>query len=116
MLFATQSGVEIELELVEGEIAELPAPVQQRLPYVQRQGNAFNTQIAFGQRGTHVTHFQLRAEGFPTSLHKVDLHRHAGEAFDLGQQLRAVVVQFRQRQTQPADQQRHDDNQTGACS
>ncbi|MNL39213.1 hypothetical protein D3C87_1614780 [compost metagenome] len=116
VLIAAQRGVKIELELVKGKIAELPAQMQQRLPHVQRQGHAFNLQIAFGQRGAHVAHFKLWAKSFPTALDEIDLYGHAGEAFNLCQQLRAIVVQFRQRQTQPADQQRHDDNQSGACS
>ena len=78
LTIAAQRGVQIEAELIEGQIAELPAPVQQRLPHVQRQRHAFDMHIAFGQRNAQVAHFKLWAERFPTALQEIHLHRHTG--------------------------------------
>ncbi|MNC54482.1 hypothetical protein D3C75_1039680 [compost metagenome] len=89
--------------------------MQQGLPHVQRQRDPLDLDSAFWQGQTDVAGFQRWAKGFPTALDIVGFDGHPGDRLHLLQQLRAIVVKLRQHQTQPADQQRHNNYQNGAC-
>ena len=56
----------MDFQLPEGEVAELPAHVQQTLPDIQRQSDPFNRELAavFQTRGD-IAHVERRAKVFP---------------------------------------------------
>ncbi len=85
-----------KLKLIKGEIAKLPAQMQQALPDVQRQGHAFDFEVAaIFQAGVDIPHIERRAKILPAGAYLADVHRHAGGGFDFCQQLRTPAVQMR---------------------
>ena len=85
-----------ELELIKGEIAKLPAQMQQALPDVQRQGHAFDFQVAaIFQAGVDIPDIERRAKILPVSANLAYVHRHAGGGLNFSQQLRTPAVQMR---------------------
>ncbi|MNP54527.1 hypothetical protein D3C76_1490880 [compost metagenome] len=102
--------------MIKGEIAKLPAQVQQALPHVQRQGHAFDFQMAaVFQLRVDVAHFKSRAEILPARVELAGRDGHAGRGFDLLQHLRAPGVQMRQYEAQPAYEQRDNHDQRCPC-
>jgi hypothetical protein len=60
---ARQRRIGQKLELIKGEIAKLPAQMQQALPDVQRQGHAFDFQVAaIFQAGIDIPDIERRAK------------------------------------------------------
>ena len=107
-----QRAVAVEMQLPESEVAELPAPVQQGLPDVERQIDAGDGQLAvFLQIDAEIPDLQSGAKILPLSLQLTGVNRHAGAIRDELQKVIAIAVEMRHHQTQPADQQRdnHDD-------
>ena len=103
--------VAVEAQLPEGEIAKLPAPVKQRLPDIQRQRDARDVELAVRLHiDAQIADLQSRPEGFPTAAQRVGSHADPAGARHRRQNFAAVGVEVRHRQTQPADQQRHDHN------
>ena len=93
---AGQRRIGQELELIKGEIAKLPAQMQQALPDVQRQGHAFDFQVAaIFEAGVYIPDIERRAKILPVSANLAYVHRHAGGGFDFSQQLRTPAVQMR---------------------
>ncbi|MND86383.1 hypothetical protein D3C80_783460 [compost metagenome] len=105
-----------KLELIKGEIAKLPAHVQQTLPDIQRQGDTFDFKIAaVWQRGVDIARIQRRAKILPVRAELADIYRNAGGTFYFCQHLRAPAVQMRQNEAQPAHEQRHNDDKRCPC-
>ena len=65
LVVSAQRTVEIQLHIVESEIAELPAQMQHRLPDVQRHGDTLNLQVGIRQRDLQAADLHNRAKGFP---------------------------------------------------
>ena len=66
ILTARQRRIGQKLKLVKGEIAKLPAQMQQALPDVQRQGHAFDFQMAaIFQAGIDIPDVERRAKILP---------------------------------------------------
>ena len=92
-----QRRIGLELELPEGEIAKLPAQMQQALPDIQRQRYAFNFQMAaVFQAGIDIPRIERWTEVLPARTDLTYVHRHAGGGFDFRQHLRAPAIQMRQ--------------------
>ena len=89
-------GIGQKLELIKGEIAKLPAQMQQTLPDIERQGHAFDFEVAaIFQAGINIPGIERRAKVLPAGAYLADVHRHAGGGFDFCQQLRTPAVQMR---------------------
>jgi hypothetical protein len=62
-IIGLNGGIGMNLQLPEGEIAKLPAHMQQALPDVQRQGDAFNRKLAaIIQAGLNIADIKRRAK------------------------------------------------------
>ncbi|MNP71866.1 hypothetical protein D3C76_1683130 [compost metagenome] len=70
--------------------------MQQTLPDIQRQGHAFNFEVAaVFQGGIDIAHIQRRAEVLPVCAQLADINGNAGCAFYFCQHLRAPAVEMR---------------------
>ncbi len=59
-------GIGMNLQLPEGQIAKLPAHMQQALPDVERQGDAFSGKLAaIIQAGLNIADIKRRAKSLP---------------------------------------------------
>ena len=113
---ALQRRVGHQLKLPEGEIAKLPAQMQQALPDIQRQGDAFDFKMAaIFQAGADIPRIKRRAKVLPACLDMAHVHRQTGGRFDFCQDLRPPAVQMRQGETQPAHEQRDNHDQRCPC-
>ncbi len=93
---AAQRGISQKLELIKGEVAKLPAQMQQALPDIQRQGDAFDFKIAaIFQAGIDIACIKRRAKILPARADLAHVHRYTGGGFDFCQYLRTPAVQVR---------------------
>ena len=99
------------LKLVKGEIAKLPAKMEQALPDIQRDRDAPDGNVAaVAELRADITHVERRAECLPGGVNMARLYGNAGRAGDFLQQRRAPGVEMWQREAQSTHHQCDDNN------
>ena len=85
-----------QLQLPEGEIAKLPAHVQQTLPDIQRQRDTLYREFAtVFQLCMNIASFERRAKILPVSRKLAGGNGHTGGRFDLAQNGRTPAIEMR---------------------
>ncbi|MNI62786.1 hypothetical protein D3C73_1181190 [compost metagenome] len=93
------------MQLPEGEIAKLPAHVQQALPDIQRQRDAFDREFAaVAKLSVDIAGFKGGAKILPVGGELAGRNGHTGGRLNFTEDRRPPAIEMRQRKAQATDQ------------